>query len=232
MVAILKPSEADKARRDIKDVAKSLMPMGVADIGALRAYQPIRVLLTKENERGLEIALQGLIVDFCSSYNVVRPMNEYQIADCAELLLQDLGEFNDFTFEDYVLMFQMAKMEKFDDIKIMDRLDTGTIMKIRKCYEKWRTGEVKKEKEHREQSIRRAERERPKVYATPEQVSELVAEAHRVIAEGAEIRNKENTSRIAALAKENGYKEQQYLDEREHFLHTNNTENETSIHSR
>lgn len=218
-----KPEQVGTAKTELFKVVKQLLPDGEPTTAVLGRYPTIKKLIALNNgdDQPIEIAIQGLILDFCSGFNVIRPMDVWQIKECSMMLVSDLGTWQDYRLEDYVLMFTMAKRKKLD-IKILDRIDIDVISTIRSEYDKWRKNDVRMKKEALKQEEKRKERYRERTECTPEQVAALVAEAHATIKEGAAIRNAQATTINKRLAEEQGYKESAYLEQREQFLNDQN----------
>jgi len=105
------------------------MPDGNPDFVNIINYPKV-VDLAKENYKVTVFSLTAIVRDFCSSFNVVRNMNEDQILEAALCLID---EADNFRMEDFVIMFSLAKKGKLD-IKIMDRIDIDVINKIWDCY--------------------------------------------------------------------------------------------------
>lgn len=135
------PKEGEKAKIDLSIEGKielvnagvRLIPKGEIAFNELENY-PSLVSITKElgiTKTQTLIAL--LITNFTKSFNVVRNMSEDQILECAVYIFE---ECNDFTIEDYVIMFTLAKRGKLGDI--LDHIDMRVIADIHKEYSRRR----------------------------------------------------------------------------------------------
>lgn len=99
-------------------IANELMPEGRPAFLQVVKYPKIRDLAKEVGKSTMLKALFLMVKDFCSSFNVVRNMNEDQMIECAAMLLE---ECDNFRMEDYMMMFHLAKRGKL--IKVMDRID-------------------------------------------------------------------------------------------------------------
>lgn len=121
---------ADKVDKIIlAEVANKLIPDGNPDFASIIHYPMVKDL-AKENFKLTVLFVTALVRDFCSSYNVVRNMNEDQIIEAA---IQLVDEADNFRLEDFTMMFSLAKKGKLD-VRIMDRIDIDVINKIWDAY--------------------------------------------------------------------------------------------------
>lgn len=113
----------------LAEVTNQLLPGGEPDFENIVHFPSIKQQ-AEENYKLTALMLSSLVKDFCSSYNVVRNMNEDQIIEAAIMLIDDAGNFR---MEDYVMMFSMAKKGRLG-VKIMDRIDIDVINQIADAY--------------------------------------------------------------------------------------------------
>lgn len=110
-------------------IANALLPDGEPQYLSMIEYPKITDLI-KERSRKEILKLVFLIIkDFCSSFNVVRNMNEDQMIEAANMLIEDAGNYR---LEDYYMMFAMAKKGQL--IKIYDRIDGQIINEMADAY--------------------------------------------------------------------------------------------------
>lgn len=122
------------------------MPEGNPDFARLRQFPMVKQLAHDVGKLQIQTALVALITNFCRSINVVRNMGEDQVIECAMYLLD---ECKDFTMEDYLIMFTMAKRGKLG--AILDHVDVLVIAEIHGQYIR-----------HRVQGFRRIQEEERK----------------------------------------------------------------------
>jgi len=104
-------------------LSSELMPNGKPNFLGVIKYPMIKNLVKTDNDKMQFLGLITLLVkDFCSSFNVVRNMNENQMIEAANMLLE---ECDNFRLEDYVMMFQMGKRGELFDVH--DRIDLQVI---------------------------------------------------------------------------------------------------------
>ncbi len=131
-----------EAKMELMTIAGQLMPGGKPQFLEVVKYPMIKQLVETEGKKKILAILGLMIKDFCSSFNVVRNMNEDQMIEAAFMLLD---ECDNFRLEDYLLMFSMAK--KGDLVKIMDRVDIQIITSILDEYWIRRKNAAKKHSE-------------------------------------------------------------------------------------
>lgn len=88
------------------DLAKKSLP----DLTQLQNYPTIAALERDNGKPNVLKALTALVTNLNKSLNLKRPLNEIQITEVAVMLLD---ECEDYTFQDYVVMFEMIKRKKF-----------------------------------------------------------------------------------------------------------------------
>ena len=133
-VSILKleaPTDNEKSQAKLRlaNIAMDLMPAGVVDFDKLKECAPIKSLVEGIGKTEMQTLLFLLISNFCKSINVVRNMGEDQMIECAMYLLD---ECKDYTMEDYVVMFAMAKRGKIGNV--MDHLDIEVVAEMHAEY--------------------------------------------------------------------------------------------------
>jgi len=141
-------------KMELANIVHRLMPEGAPDFANIINYPKVSDL-AKGNYKATAFVLTSLMRDFCSSFNVVRNMNEDQIIEAA---LHLIDEADNFRLEDFVIMFSLAKKGKLD-VKIMDRIDIDVINRIWDCYY------TKRENAKHEIDQKRIEREEGVVFA-------------------------------------------------------------------
>lgn len=75
--------------------------------------------------------ITALLTTFCNSLNLIRPMSENQIVECAYELVMTTQE-DQLSIEDYVLFFKGAKEGRYG--KILDRMDHQTVFSLLEEY--------------------------------------------------------------------------------------------------
>lgn len=121
------------------ELSSALMPKGKPDFLQITAARTINNLLEKKEieKRGdVRTLLSALINDFCKSFNFAhgKNLNEVQTVEVAAIYLD---EVEDFSIEDFVLMFSMAKrglIKDGDKDIIFDRIDIPILLKIKSIY--------------------------------------------------------------------------------------------------
>ena len=122
-IAKLDTGEKMKAKLELVVLTSELMPNGKPNFLSVIKYPMIKSLITTtEGKMRLMGIVTLLIKDFCSSFNVVRNMNENQMIEAASMLLD---ECDNFRLEDYVMMFQMGKRGEL--FNVHDRIDLQVI---------------------------------------------------------------------------------------------------------
>lgn len=86
-----------------------------------------------------------LLASFNNSLNLIRPMNEEQIVECAYELVMTTEE-DQLSIQDYVLFFKGAKEGKYG--RILDRLDQQTVFSMLEDYRQKRHEERMRQKEN------------------------------------------------------------------------------------
>lgn len=92
-------------------------------------------LAQKVGVENLGALLMAEITKFQACYNVIRPMNPDQIAQCAFSIIQT-SEEDYLSLEDLVLFFEGAKQGKYG--KVYDRLDQQIIFEMLELYREQR----------------------------------------------------------------------------------------------
>jgi hypothetical protein len=121
---------AGEGKLELATVVGELMPAGKPDLLGVIKYPMVGELIKQEGRNAMLKIVFVLVKNFCSSFNVVRNMNEDQMLEAAAMLLDECG---DFRTEDYTMMFAMAKRGQLVDIR--DRIDISVISKL--MYEYW-----------------------------------------------------------------------------------------------
>lgn len=121
---------------ELSKISNQLIPEGRPDFKNVINYPAIKKI-AEENFKLTALMISSLIKDFCSSFNVVRNMNEDQILESAMILIEDAGNYR---VEDYVMMFSLAKKGKLR-VKIMDRIDLDIINQLSIAYHELRSNE-------------------------------------------------------------------------------------------
>jgi hypothetical protein len=87
------------------------------------------------------------VTKFQNCFNVIRPMNAFQIAECAYAIIQSAEE-DYLSLEDLILFFAGAKQSKYG--KVYDRLDQQVIFEMLEVYrqERHATYLAMKEEQH------------------------------------------------------------------------------------
>ncbi len=116
-------------RVELLSEVSRLIPGGEPDFAELANRSSLKDV-AKVSGKSQTIALISLMVkNFCSSLNIVRSMNQDQLLECAIYLMD---ECRDFTMEDYLIMFTMAKRGKLGTV--MDHVDIKVIADIHLEY--------------------------------------------------------------------------------------------------
>jgi hypothetical protein len=143
----METTERAEAKMDLMQRTAELMPAGKPNFPAVVQYPRISTLVEQYGRKRMLAVIVLLVKDFCASVNCVRNMNEDQMLEAGLMLLNECGNFR---LEDYVMMFDMAKKGKLDEVKIMDRLDIQVISKILDVY--WlirkRAGDQEQDKDY------------------------------------------------------------------------------------
>jgi hypothetical protein len=214
------------------ELSSDLMPKGKPDFKQITAARTIEnLLLTKEIEKRSEVRnlLAALIRDFCAAFNFAqgKNLNEVQTVEVACIYLD---EVDDYSIEDFVMMFSMAKRGLIkDDGKdvIFDRIDIPILLRIKALYNKirWEEWDRMNEEELRKKEGTYVEPEKGNTNRWPEVLAhfkEKVAEGKKEREDLKEerhrnfISNRETMIRkLAEEAKENGdtLLEQHYLSQ-------------------
>lgn len=129
-IAKLDTGEKMQAKLELVMLTSELMPNGKPNFLSVIKYPMIKSLITTtEGKMRLMGIVTLLVKDFCSSFNVVRNMNETQMLEAANMLLE---ECDNFRLEDYVMMFQMGKRGELFDVH--DRIDLQVITSMIDTY--------------------------------------------------------------------------------------------------
>lgn len=130
----------------------SLKPKVLAD--AINSITPGIALYKKHSGETKARALVVLLLsDLVKFFNVGKAMNDIQMAQTADLILD---EFHYFNLDDFKLCFNMAKSGKFG--KVYDRIDGQVILEWLSEYETQRIELCKYESQTRHESIKAGER--------------------------------------------------------------------------
>lgn len=105
------------------------MPGGEPDFASLINRSSLRDVAKVSGVSQTKAMISILVKGFCSSLNVVRNMNQVQLMECVVYLMD---ECRDFTMEDYLIMFTMAKRGKLGTV--MDHVDIEVIADIHLEY--------------------------------------------------------------------------------------------------
>lgn len=138
-----------EAKMELMTISSNMMVDGKPNIVGVIKYPMIKKLIEDHGKKKILKAVFLLVKDFCNSINVVRNMNEDQMIECANMLIDECG---DFRMEDYVMMFQIAKRGILFDFR--DRLDMQIVTKILDAYwiRRLREGREEQEREYNYQS--------------------------------------------------------------------------------
>lgn len=107
----------------------------------------ISILKKDKGIQFLATVLGLLIADFQKSFNLIRPMNEEQVANLSIDLINDYWSYR---FEDFVAFFQLAKKGVYG--KILDRMDSNTIQSMLLVYDTQRVDELRSAHEQLQES--------------------------------------------------------------------------------
>ncbi len=124
---------------EFKELAADLVTNGAPNFPAIIERGTQMSLLKKEKgSEFLAMILSLLIADFQKSFNLIRPMNDEQIANLSMDLINDYWSYK---FEDFVAFFQLAKKGVYG--KILDRMDNNTIQAMLLVYDTQRVDELR-----------------------------------------------------------------------------------------
>lgn len=127
------------AKMQLVSMSSKLIPGGVVSFKSLEQCASLKAIQQEMGITEVQTLLLLLIKNFCNSMNVVRNMSEDQAIECA-VYLHD--ECRDFTLEDYIIMFTLAKRGKLG--KILDHVDIAVIAGIHSEYLAIRQAEFRK----------------------------------------------------------------------------------------
>ena len=157
--AEMMPKNAGQALKTLKTLPteyyNSLKPRVLDD--AICSIAPgLYKYLKSEGETKTRALMVIILSDLIEYFNVGKRMNDIQVAQTADLIIDNYFWFN---IEDFKLCFNMAKAGKFG--KVYDRIDGQVIMDWLATYEEMRIQQkvINGEKEH--SSIKAAERNAP-----------------------------------------------------------------------
>lgn len=125
---------------EIAELTSKMMPNGNPDFRlTIGNCAPIRMIAKESGTKPLRALLYLIVKNFCESVNVVRNMTEDQMIEAASMLID---ECYDYSIEDYIMMFTMAKRGKLsinDGKGVMDRVDLEVVGKIFTAYDTLRS---------------------------------------------------------------------------------------------
>lgn len=98
----------------------------------------ISILKKEKGPQFLATIIGLLITDFQRSFNLIRPLNDEQIAIIS---IELMTEYWGYRFEDFIAFFQLAKKGIYGNI--LDRLDANTILKMLLVYDTQRVDELR-----------------------------------------------------------------------------------------
>lgn len=157
--AEMMPNNAEQALRILQVLPKqyynSLKPRGLSD--AAYSFTP---LLQKFKEAEGETKTRALMViiisDLVEFFNVGKRMNDIQVAQTADLVIDNYSWFN---IEDFKLCFNYAKSGKFGNL--YDRIDGQVIMNWLAMYDDIRTAKIREDNDIEHISLKASERNAP-----------------------------------------------------------------------
>ena len=94
---------------------------------AKNEYPSMAFIRNKEGDEFAQIVLQRLIEGLASSLNVGKNMNAEQIIECSELIMKQYFHYSPQHFK---IAFDRFKMNRYPDIRILDRFDLTMIFQI------------------------------------------------------------------------------------------------------
>jgi hypothetical protein len=124
---------------EFKELAFGLVKNGCPDFSLILSDGTQMSILKKD--KGIHFlgsVMIMLITDFQKSFNLIRPMDNEQVANLSMELINDYWSYR---FEDFVAFFQLAKKGVYG--KILDRMDANTIQSMLLVYDTQRVDELR-----------------------------------------------------------------------------------------
>lgn len=126
-------------KTEFKEISLKLVENGYPNFNIILSEgTQLNVLKKEKGPQFLVTILALLVADFQKSVNLVRPLNDEQIANLCFDLITDYWAYR---FEDFIAFFQLAKKGIYG--KIYDRMDYATIQEMLIKYDDQRVNELR-----------------------------------------------------------------------------------------